>query len=65
MYPTFYEWKKDVSKMFAKYGFIANPLDFTALKTLWLIDADMDEIYRVGCDLHAGYTLNEALGVGK
>lgn len=60
-YPSFYEFTQAIKKMFAFYGFVTCPLSYTALNTLWYTDVDEDTIYRIGCDVAAGYTFNEAL----
>lgn len=58
---TFNEFKKVVQTMFAKYGFVETPFSDTELKTLWLIDFDIDNVYTLGCDVASGYNFNECL----
>ena len=58
---SFYEFTQTIKKMFASYGFTECPLDYTAFSSLWHYDVDEDTVYRIGCDMAAGYTFNEAL----
>lgn len=48
---------------FAKYGFVDCPLTTNELVCLWMLDADNDAVYGVGCDVNAGIDFDRAVEV--
>jgi len=58
---TYNEYKALVEQMFARYGFIGTPLDDSEIKTLWLVDMDLNDVHSIGCDVNAGFDFNVVL----
>lgn len=50
-----------VQKMFARYGFTECPLHETVIAQLYAYAVPSDTIYSVGCDVAAGFNLNDVL----
>ena len=46
---------------FARYGFIAPPLTDEQLAALYRKNIKLDHVYGIGCDVNAGFTLEEAI----
>jgi hypothetical protein len=46
---------------FARYGFVGCPLSDEELAQLYKLNIKLDVAYGVGCDVAAGYTIQEAL----
>lgn len=57
---TQYEAIAKIQRMFAFYGHVRCPLNNNEILTLWSDYSD-DEIYSIGCDVAAGFPLNEAI----
>lgn len=51
---------ESIKAKFAYYGFVASPLSDKQIAAMYSDYSD-DEIYRVGCDVAAGYPIAEAI----
>jgi hypothetical protein len=50
-----------LKREFAKYGFIACPLSDERLTILYRLNVKLEEAYMIGCDVHCGFSFDEAL----
>mgnify|MGYP007047770180 CR=1 FL=1 len=46
---------------FARHGFITCPLTKGQIATLYKHNVKLEEAYGVGCDVHCGFSFDEAL----
>ena len=46
---------------FARHGFITCPLTKGQIATLYKNNVKLEEAYSVGCDVHCGFSFDEAL----
>lgn len=52
---------EEIKALFARFGFVASPLCDATLNALFSRGLNADEIYSVGCDVYAGFTIEESL----
>lgn len=54
---------EDCQAMFARYGFTFCPLSAQDLAVCFEAKASLDDLYSIGCDVAAGYSLAQAMEV--
>jgi hypothetical protein len=63
---NFADFKSAVQREFAFYGFSACPLNDNALAVIQKEFGDsVDTAYRIGCDVHAGFSFNQSLEANR
>jgi hypothetical protein len=50
-----------LQREFARYGFTTCPLTKGQIATLYKNNVKLEEAYGVGCDVHCGFSFDEAL----
>jgi len=57
------EFRAEVHRLFAFYGFTACPLTDDQIGNLYQMGASIDQAYEIGCDIAAGVDADEAFNL--
>ena len=57
----FEQYMDNLKREFSRYGFTAAPMNDDNIWTCWVYELSIDQAYRIGCDVNAGFDFLDSL----